>query len=297
MAIADLIPTLWVARFTLIYYYEMVWGMLANRTYEGQIRQRGDTVKIPTYDRLVTVNDYVVGTPMVAPQQPTGTTQDLVINKQKYFRVAMEDIHRVQSAPDLFMMLMQDAARKMAETVDGDIQTPINTALGALGAGKYERLTDAYTASGLGKKVVLAFVDAKTRLDQLNVPAAARWAVINPRTMGLINRYFLDNENGGLYVPVTNESTLRNGFMGRLVGFNLMSTTNTPENTVATKKYDRIAMGQGNAWTSHAEQISSVEAYRPDDSFQDAVKALMVYGTKNVSGDYYTYIEHRQDAA
>lgn len=298
MALADLVPKLWGARFTTIYYYQMVWGMVVNRTYEGQISRAGDTVKIPTFQRFVTVLDYVKGTALQAAQSGSGTTQDLVIDKQKYFHALIEDIDMVQVRPALWNAVLFDAARKMAETVDTDIKTVIETAVNGLAASKYERLTGAlstYTTQAELSKIIHAIVDLKLKLDDLNVPMTARWLIVSPLFMSLISKYFLAADGSGIFTPVTNESVVRNGFSGRLLGFNLMMTTDVATATVATHPYHRLIAGQGNEWTSHAEQIMSVEGYRPEDGFQDAVKGLDVYGTKNISADYYTYLDLRSN--
>jgi hypothetical protein len=71
---------------------------------------------------------------------------------------------------------------------------------------------------------------------------------------------------------------LRNGIVTRVAGMDILESNNVPNTEGALYK---IIAG-ANAATTYAEQIVDVEAYRPDDSFSDAVKALHLFGAKVV---------------
>jgi len=74
------------------------------------------------------------------------------------------------------------------------------------------------------------------------------------------------------------DNRVANGMIGSAAGFSVYSSNNVP-NTTATKY--KIIAGHPMAM-SYAEQIVSVEAYRPQNRFADAVKGLHVYGGKLV---------------
>lgn len=74
------------------------------------------------------------------------------------------------------------------------------------------------------------------------------------------------------------EALLRGGFVGQAAGFNIYLSNNVAN--TAGAKY-KIMAGTREA-ISFAEQIVSVEAYRPEKRFADAVKGLHVYGGKVV---------------
>ena len=293
MAIAAFVPQVWAARFLDIYYRMLVWGVVVNRQYEGEITQAGDTVKIPTYTRGVTVKDYTKGVAIAAAETPNGTTQNLTVDQQRYYHVLIEDIDRVQTRPDLWGAILFDAARTMAEDTDARIKTVITDALDT--AANRVRLTDTFEDDATPGKLVKAFVTVCRIMDEANVPKEMRWAIVRPRTIELINKFFVDNESP-MYTPVTNEQVLRNGFAGRLLGFSLLVTTGAASIVVGADTYDRTIFGQGNHWTAHAEQLLEMEAYRPESGFQDATKSLLVYGTKRLSDDYYWYLDHKQPA-
>jgi hypothetical protein len=71
---------------------------------------------------------------------------------------------------------------------------------------------------------------------------------------------------------------LRTGQVGEAAGFTIFKSNNVP-NTTATKY--RIVAGHPSAW-SFASQITSVEAYRPEKRFANAIKGLLVFGAKVV---------------
>ncbi|MFM9815864.1 P22 coat protein - protein 5 domain protein, partial [Streptomyces scabiei] len=74
---------------------------------------------------------------------------------------------------------------------------------------------------------------------------------------------------------------LRNGFVGRAAGFNIVQSNNTPNPTGD----DNVVQAGVNSAISFAEQINKTEAYRPESSFSDAVKGLALYGAKLVRPD------------
>lgn len=69
---------------------------------------------------------------------------------------------------------------------------------------------------------------------------------------------------------------MRTGFVGNIDNMAVFKSNNVPN--TAGAKYKIIA-GHKSA-ISFAGQVDSVEAYRPESQFSDAVKGLHVYGAK-----------------
>jgi len=67
--------------------------------------------------------------------------------------------------------------------------------------------------------------------------------------------------------------------VGRVLGFDVFESNNLSQ-TGTAPAYTTHGMAGVREAISYAEQIVSVEAYRPEDSFSDAVKGLHVYGYK-----------------
>jgi hypothetical protein len=88
------------------------------------------------------------------------------------------------------------------------------------------------------------------------------------------SRFIKANESGGT-------EGLRNGLVGRAAGFDIVETNNAPNTTG-----NEFAVLAGvNSSITFAEQVNKIEAYRPQSSFSDAVKGLVLYGAKLVRPD------------
>ena len=173
----------------------------------------------------------------------------------------------------------------MAVTVDtfmaGKYSTDGYDAGRRVGAGGANH---AATSSVYGKAVIGAFIDQKLAMTNADLPQGDRWAVVPPELLSGLERYFLlEQDASGVWLPATQEQTLRNGFAGTLVGFSLYVSKATVAGTaISSKATKRCVLGQGSEAVTIANQIVENEAYRPERRFGDAVKGLMVYGAKNV---------------
>jgi hypothetical protein len=76
------------------------------------------------------------------------------------------------------------------------------------------------------------------------------------------------------------DDTLANGMVGRAAGFDILVSNNVSKSADAVPVYRAMAGYRGAI--SYAEQVSQVEAYRPENRFADAVKGLHLYGAKVV---------------
>ena len=283
MTTAAFIPTIWSARFTSRLMERLPWGQYVNRSYEGELSAAGNTVKIPTPGTSITVRDYVVGTDIADAETTTGTTQDLVIDEQKYFHFLVDDVDRAQERPDQMDDAMRWAAHQMAIEVNQSMQDEFNTAYDAARSTQVSGDPVAADNTTWGKALIRAFAKTKREMTDAFIPEENRWALVSTKMIEGLEVYFTTSNPSGIWLPATQEQTLRNGYMGRLLGFALHATTNTPDGAqVGGKDTHRSFVGQGNEAVSFVNQITENEAYRPEKRFADAVKGLMVYGQKAV---------------
>lgn len=283
MTVAAFIPNLWSSRFTSRLRESLVWGDRCNRNYESEVSSSGNLVKIPTPTTSLTISDYAVGSNITAAQTTTGSTTDLSINKQKYYHFLVDDVDRMQEKPDQMSDAMGEAAFKMAKQVDTDVMTEFNTAFNATRRIAQQTQHPEVTDKTFGENFLRNLGKATTTMDRANIPAQDRWIVVPPEIMEGLSNYFILSNPAGVFLPATSESTLRNGFRGRLANFNLIVANSVPAATaIATKAAFRCFIGQGREAVTFATQIRESIAYRPELRFGDAVKGLMVYGTKAV---------------
>jgi len=274
MAINNFIPTLWAARALENLNNAHVYAQPAvcNRDYEGEIRQAGDTVKISTLGP-VTVRPYIKNADIAAVQELTDASQLLTINQANYFNFQIDDVDKAQTRPKLMDLAMRNAAWALAEAADDYLAgimwaaVPAGSTQGAVGAGLSVGFGAGETAP------YTALLKAATDLDENNVPRMGRWAIVPPWFHGYL---LMDDRFVGSGAADADTRAV-NGFMGRAAGFDIYMSNNVP--FVAGPAEFKIVCGTNYA-TSYAEQINSVEAYRPQARFADAVKGLHLYGAR-----------------
>jgi len=272
MAIDNFIPQVWSARLLQNLHNALVYGQagVINRDYEGEIREAGNTVKINAIGS-VSVGTYTKNSDMNAPETLTDAQLTLLIDQSKYFNFQIDDVDKAQQKPKVMSEAMREAAYALADTAD---QYIAGLYTGADSGNLIGTTAAPKTDLGDAGKAYEYLVQMAVLLDEDKVPAAGRWVIVPPWFHGLLLNDSKFVATGGSNA----EATLRNGMIGEAAGFSIIKSNNVPNTTGA--KY-RIIAGHAMAW-SYAEQISSVEAYRPERRFADAMKGLHLYGAKIV---------------
>ena len=274
MAIDNFIPTVWSARLIQALTKNYVYASLFNRNYEPVARGGARTVRIGTVTTDITVSDYSKNTDISNPQILDDATQDLVLDQQKYFNFYVDDIDKFQSVPDLMSEAMRLSAVKIGDVVD---QYAEGILRGALVSGRSVANTTAFGSVNDG--YFGSVNQLKLAMDKANIPSdRERFLVVPPEFVSNLTKYIADKGvAGNLFAPATTESTLRNGFAGNYLGFRLYVSNNVHTTTGTAT----CIAGTMDAAT-YAEQISEINAYRPEKRFGDAVKGLYVYAGKVV---------------
>lgn len=238
---------------------------VVNRDYEGEISDQGDTVRINSISRP-TVASYVKGTTSITPEQLTTAQRSLVVDQAKYFAFEVDDVDARQAAGNVIPEAMAEAAYALADVADQYVEGLLRAgAANSLSTVQIDGAADAYD---------LLLIPLKVELDEANVPTQGRYCLIPPWIHGRLlgDSRFIDMSASGM------GDALSNGIVGRAAGFELRVSNNLP--LITGDDYSVIA-GHPSA-CSYAEQINKTEAYRPEDSFSDAVKGLHLYGAKVV---------------
>lgn len=273
MSINNFKPQIWSARLLVAWRKSLVYGgpMVVNRDYEGEIAESGDVVKITSISDP-TISDYVPNSTVITPEELTDAQRNLVIDQSKYWAFKVDDVDKRQAKGNVMPEAMSRAAYRLRDVADQYI------------AGLY---TGVVAANNLGTISVVAatptdayddvLVPLKVALDDNDVPTEGRYCVVPPWFTGRLLRddRFISADKSGT------TDALRNGFVGRAAGFNIVQSNNTPNPTGD----DNVIQAGVNAAISFAEQINKTEAYRPESSFSDAVKGLALYGAKLVRPD------------
>lgn len=273
MSIEAFIPEVWAATLLTSLKKSLVYASpsIANRNYEGDIADAGDSVTITSISRP-TIGTYTKGSTTITPEQLTDAQRKLIIDQSKYFAFEVDDIDRRQAKDG--GALMSEAAREAAyglrDVADQYVASLYTGVVAANALG-----TVAVAAGSPTAAYDSVLVPLKVALDDANVPDEGRYCVVPPWFHGRLLRddRFIRADAAGSTPPAA-----RTGYVGEAAGFQLYKSNNTPNPTGD----DNIVMAGVPGAISYAEQIVKVEAYRPEDSFSDALKGLHVYGAKLV---------------
>lgn len=271
MSVDTFKPEVWAATLLVAMRKALVYGALVNRDYEGEIREKGDTVTINSISRP-TIGNYVPDVTVISPENLTTAQRKLIVDQAKYFAFEIDDVDKRQAAGELLPEALSEAGYALADVFDqfiASLYTGVQSAnaIGTVAVKSSEPLTFYDNV----------LVPLKVVLDESNVPTEGRWAVIPPWAHGRLlrdDRFIRADASGREAASVT-------GHVGDAAGFHLAVSNNTPN----PAGDDNIVLAGTNAAISAAEQINSVEAYRPESSFSDALKGLQLYGAKLLRPD------------
>ena len=263
MAIYNFASTVWSENLYQELDKQYVAVSNCNRDYEGEIKERGSVVRICGIEP-VEVHDYVKNVNMESPTILEDNFRDLVIENAKYFNFQVDDIDRVQSSPKLMMLAMKNAAAALADSADRYIYSLAEE------ASNYMARKDVSV-----ENIIDILINARTMLMNKNVSNASDIVIeVTPEIAGMIlkAKVALSTDNG---------EALENGCLGSIGGCKIFVSNNltraSSEGGVLHKCVARTKRA-----IAYAEQISEVEAYRPELRFADAVKGLHLYGAKVV---------------
>ena len=272
MSVATFIPTLWAARLLRQLERSHVYAQagVVNRDYEGEIRQKGDTVRINTIGSI-TIGDYT-GADIGAPEELATTPQDLVITEAKFYNFKVDDVDKAQAAGQLMGPAVQEASYGLSDLLDVHVAAHyVNADAGNLVGTGAAAITIASPADAYDHLVELS-----VKLDEANVPEAGRSVIIPAWFAGMLAKdtRLIDNVPG----------LVANGLVGMVDRLKVMRSNNVPvvTSTEGTPRPVSKIIALHPLAISVAEQIVNSEAYRPQGLFADAVKGLHVYGSQTV---------------
>lgn len=264
------IPEVWSAMMLSSLKKQLVFAApgVVNRSYEGEIANAGDTVRVRTMGRP-TIATYTANSTTITPEQLTDAQRALVVDQAKYFAFKVDDIEKAQAPGGELEEGLAEAVYGLRDVADQYVAGLYTQAQAANQIGTVSVTTAALAYTQLRK--------LKVALDEANVPQEGRYAIVPPWYHGLL----LEDDR---FVRVDASGTsdgLRNGTVGRALGFDVMMSNNV----VNVTGDDWAVMAGVPSAIAYAEQINSVETYRPESSFSDAVKGLHLYGAKVMRPD------------
>ena len=264
MAIINFISTVWSENLCKQLDQKYIGVLNCNREFEGDIKNQGSVVKICGLNN-VTVSDYTKNTDMSVPETLSDNVSSLRIDQAKYFNFQIDDVDRAQSNPKLMDEAMRVAAAALANAADAYVYSLYEET-------DIELSDDAAT----GERIVEHIINLKTQMMKVNVTNSDDIVLeISPDIAAILLKAKID-------LGTDNTEAFENGLLGKIAGCKIYVSNNIMLEDGFYKCFFRTKRA-----IAFAEQISEVEAYRPEKRFADAVKGLHLYGAKIVYPDEF----------
>ena len=223
-----------------------------------------------------TIRTYVPGTALTL-EAGTDASQLLEINQFKYFDFEVEDIDKAQSVPGLMEALAKEASRGLAEEEDKYVASLIEAAVeSATPIGQSGSVISLTTSNAMA-----SVEDGFAYLYGKNVPVNSEFYLeLAPKVFTIYRQSLTE-------ISTNNPEILKRGAVGKINNAyvcieNLLPTGKTGTGAVDNVYYNVLRTSKAIAFV---EQIDKVEAFRPHDAFQDALKGLYTFGAKIVRPD------------
>ena len=290
------IPEIWSGKLVEKFYASTVLAAISNTDYEGEIKNKGDRVKIRTKP-TITIYNYSADE-LLPLDRPSGGTVELYIGNGKLFSLILDDVMEIQSDLNVLSIWSDDAAQQLKIAVDKDVLDGIvnqmvsvnrGTAAGAI-TGNVNLGVTGSPLSVVARDPTsgeVELLDVLMRmgqvLDEQNIPEVSRWVVM-PAWAG---RMIKQSELRQAYLSGDSVSMLRNGRLGMIDRFTIYISNLLPNNSTDAVNF---AAGEWPIFAGHAHgltfasQISKVETLRSELTFGQILRGLQVYGYQIVDG-------------
>lgn len=265
MAMADTIPEVWSRVTSALLEKRLQANGLVNTSYEGEIRNVGDTVKI-TIPSDVTVSEYTGADITVQALDPT--VSSLVIDEEDYFAFGIDSLTELQSAIDNKNSGITRGVYKLADKIDKHAFAQFGDA----GTISYETATNPWTLGATGQEVPKFLGALVQQAEDAGIPIDGLVLVAPPAFRNALTQHFGSTGDG--------VSTLVNvrGAMGQMyMGVNVVISGNL---TTAASATNGLAFNLNDQGLALATQMLGVEEVPNTLKRGSIVKGFSAYGAK-----------------
>jgi len=278
----DAIPVIFAATLLEEIKNLLVYGKIAYKKHSGEIKEKGDRIKLKGYGG-VDINEYAPGDPTWDLAHTNGITyQDvqaaamfLDVDHAYDYGIKLHDITELQSDPAARQHYAKEAAYGLVEKVDlflAGLYT--QSALGTY-VLKNTATNTANVTSDIGELwTALKGVNIEKKF--ITIPP---WVALKLLLAGVLHADDLKGE-------------LKNGFIGRVLQFDMYMSNNCPVVTPATAGYKRNIITAGSYQAiAFVDQMTEAETLRSQGWFADLVRGLHVWGGRVVKPKELFYLD------
>jgi len=227
-------PEVWSSMVQVPLYKSLVAMEVANLRLSDTVKY-GDTVHVPYFGSL-SAQTYTPGTTISATAQEWDF-DTIVVSAYKHVTFYVDDPRALTINVDQARELATEAAYQLKDVIDQHVFQNITGADGFTAADAQDLLggTNAMPVSAGTANIIQLFAGARKVLRQRNVNETGDWvAVVTPTVAS-----YIESKAAQVGFNVA-DSTLRNGYAGDFMGFQVYITNNLPSG-----KMTAIAPGAG----------------------------------------------------
>lgn len=273
MAYENFIPTVWAEAINRELERLSVFAEDCNREYEGEIKNRGESVKIlgigkPT---ITTTTKASKNDALADPETIEDTSAILYINQLSTFNYKVGDIDKAQSVGNIMDVLSKETSEGLSCAQDKHIASlAADSSVTRLFGSTPKKVVCG--SAGEGEENVLYMLDsALEKLYENDVSTNTEIVVtVPPRFYTLFKREYADKDTD-------NSKILKNGKVGMYGNI----TVKMSNNIYRVEDVDHIMIRTKRA-IAFVNALTHTEAYRPEKLFADAVKGYNLFDAKVV---------------
>lgn len=268
MAYKNFIPEIWSEAINRDLERLHVFAADCNRQYEGEVSQKGDSVKIlgvgkPTITEI-TRDDF---SELDDAETVADTSVTMLIDRMAHFNYKVDDIDKRQAVGGLMEALSAETSEGLADVQDRFISS--------LAADKLAVPMWTAPKQITADNILDCLLEAHQKLMENDVAMSTAVTVtLSPAMATLYKKAMADKDTN-------NSALLKNGQIGTFDGMEIKVSNNVHHKTISSHDVQLIQVKTKRA-IAFARPMVHTEPYRPEKGFSDAVKGFILYGGKIV---------------
>ena len=263
MAFSNFKPVIWETAIEKELERLHVFVADTNQKYTGEVKQRGDSVRILSAGRpQITTISGDMDVTLSAPEVVEDSATTLKVDTMSYFNFYVGDIDKAQANGEIESYLKGEATEGLNDEMDMLVSRLSNDVLAK------KAFTSAVT---LDKDNIFGSVDTcLQKLYENDVPLSSQISITMPPSVYMILK------QGYQAHDMDNSDYNVNGKVAKY-GNAIIRMSN---NCVKDKNGNWMLQVKTNRAIGFANPLTHIEAYRPETKFGDAIKGFTIYGTK-----------------
>ncbi len=274
MAYENFIPTIWNEAIQRELEGSYVFVEDCNRQYEGDVKKKGDSVRIlgvgkPTIKKLEREG---ASGDIDSPEELADSSVTMYIKQISYFNYMVGDVDRAQAVGGLMDALSRETSEALADEVDAYVAGfATDAAVPALYTSPVKVI--AGETGNDGTNVLDVLDEAIQKLYENDVKNSTEVIVsVSPRFYTLFKRAYVLR-------GTDNEEYMKNGKVAKYGNVTVKMSNNVSRTDEGAT--DNIMIRTKRA-IAFAQPMTHTEAYRPEKKFADAVKGFILYDAQIV---------------